>query len=170
MEFLITVFVGVMFYFWVKSKASAGSKPKSRSKTAYKLRVPPLKGEFHHWDNSAGDYSTVDAVGESFYNRALNAIMKDASEQRNGKFLKEAKAYLVLDNYNPFDSLAVAVVIERKQVGHLEANDAKDFRALLKKNGLSEEITTCDASITAGTMRGGKWFNAVSLELPHLGS
>jgi hypothetical protein len=75
---------------------------------------------------------------------------------------------LVLDDDNPYDSLAVRVEIRGCIVGHLSRENAREYRRQLKKAGHPALTASCKALIVGGWDRGGgdRGHFGVRLDLP----
>jgi hypothetical protein len=89
---------------------------------------------------------TIGAVGESFYQSALEAITGGHTEQG---WSKPVRASLVCENTNPYDAKAVRVEILGQKVGYL----ARD-RARLYRRRFGQRTVVCDALIVGGWDRG----------------
>ena len=76
-----------------------------------------------------GTYS-IDIVGESHYQEALEDICGGRSEESAQEYVE---ATLVLDDDNPYDDKAVRVDIEGETVGHLDRPTARAYRERLKE-------------------------------------
>lgn len=102
------------------------------------------------WVLGDGRYS-IGAVGESNYQRALEEV----SGGRKPKGVhKRVTAELVLENDNPYDSNAVAVLIDGLKVGYLSRGQARDFRAEGGQGLESARRILCRAEIRGGWNRG----------------
>lgn len=87
-----------------------------------------------------------EVVGESNYMATLSQI-KAAMDQKN---VDEVDAFLHPEKNNPHDPNAVAVAIFETQVGYLSRDDAKEFRKLLEKKQIKDQITCCRAKLFGG--------------------
>jgi hypothetical protein len=122
--------------FFRRSRVASGAvKP-----NAVKEFPLPSSGIFH-----------LEVVGESHYQDALERICGGRTEQ--GADLR-CVAALVLDDTNPYDRNAVRVEINGLQVGHLDREDAKEYRKYLRQHGLRGIRGTCKARIRGGWRRG----------------
>lgn len=83
-----------------------------------------------------GSFS-VEVVGESFH---ADAFAKLARRHKPTDLESEAfgDALLTLEPNNPHDPHAVSVSIEGLQVGYLSREVARDFRAAIKRDGLTK--------------------------------
>ena len=93
---------------------------------------------------------TVEVVGESNYQDALERICGGRTE--DGHKL-EVEARLELQNDNPYDSKAVAVVIDGDLIGYLDRNTARSFRKALAAVAPKASVATCSALIVGGWER-----------------
>jgi hypothetical protein len=100
-----------------------------------------------------------EVVGESNYQPALKSITGGDKLDELGL---PTQAVLVPENDNSYDSNAVAVFIDSKKVGYLSSNDARGYRAALKRAGLPLDIYQCPAAIAGG----GRKKYGVWLDLP----
>jgi hypothetical protein len=107
----------------------------------------------------------VDVVGESKYQSALSTISGGKTADGAEHFVK---ATLHLEDANPYDEMAVRVEIDGKTVGYLSRENARQYRAQLKRAGHENLIGRCDAVIRGGWDRGrGKTGHfGVKLDLP----
>lgn len=87
----------------------------------------------------AGRIRTVQIVGESFYEDALEKLAGPKTE--NGVNFRCA-AELVPDNGNTHDANAVMVRLLGRHVGHLEREHAKRFREIMAALGLNGHALT----------------------------
>jgi len=111
-----------------------------------------------------GTYS-IDIVGESHYQRALESICGGRTEDSQRK---EVVATLVHENDNPHDNKAIRIDISGKTVGYLSRDNARDYRKKLKEAGHPGITATCSAIIVGGWDRGSgdKGHFGVKLDLP----
>lgn len=100
----------------------------------------------YHWE-PLGDYA-FQVVGESFCQPAIQKVASQCGENELSKV--KLLAYLVPDDKNKHDKLAVRVDIMGLTVGHLSREDARSFRRRLTSKKMSKAVTTCDAKITGG--------------------
>jgi hypothetical protein len=140
---------------WLLAKAGrAGVKPVSaKADKAQPGSHPPML-------NGPGAYG-VDVVGESYYrDNFLKLLGKQAGSDEEMMLV----AVLTLDDANKHDANAVAVHVRGLQVGHLGKASARDFRAALKRDGLTQWR---QFSVKARVYAGGddKTFS-VSVDLP----
>lgn len=109
-----------------------------------------------------GRYS-VEVVGESFYEKSFKKLVKrfKPSDRDEEAWVN---AVLRLDDNNPHDSNAVAVLIEGLQVGHLSRDMAVSYRAWLKRAfGKAKSELSVPARLYFG---GEDGLFSVSLDLP----
>lgn len=97
-----------------------------------------------------GSYS-FQIVGEKSYQSALQAI---CGPPTRGGYEIEATATLILEDDNPYDDQAVAVMIDGRLVGHLSRAFAREYRARLAETGHPYALCTCPALIRGGWDRG----------------
>lgn len=111
-----------------------------------------------------GTYS-LDIVGESHYQKALNSICGGRTEC--GVDYKVI-AIIVPEDDNPHDSKAVRIDVYGETVGHLSKKLARDYRARLKEAGHPGIKASCRAKIIGGWDRGGgdRGSFGVKLDLP----
>ena len=111
-----------------------------------------------------GSYG-LDIVGESHYQGALEAICGGRTTDGTNKIVD---AFLMLDDQNPYDKQAVAIVIEGKKVGHLSRENARQYRERLRQLGVGMRPAVCKAKIVGGWDRGGgdRGHFGVKLDLP----
>ncbi len=114
--------------------------------------------------NGPGTY-TVDVVGESHYQEALESICGGRNEDSQRQ---EVEAFLVPENDNPHDSNAVRIYIQDQTVGYLDRETARSFRKMMAEIGLTEVAAKCNAIIVGGWDRGGgdQGHFGVKLDLP----
>ncbi len=114
--------------------------------------------------NGPGTY-TVDVVGESHYQEALESICGGRNEDSRRL---EVEAFLVPENDNPHDSNAVRIYIQDQTVGYLDRETARSFRKMMAEIGLTEVAAKCNAIIVGGWDRGGgdRGHFGVKLDLP----
>lgn len=94
----------------------------------------------------------IDVAGESFYE---GSFLEICGERTILGFRVESGARLELQDDNPHDKLAVRVMIQGHQVGHLSREDARSFRRLTRYGALAEhEVFECAAVICGGWDRG----------------
>lgn len=91
----------------------------------------------------------VEVVGESHYQNSLRAIVGDVSTYREFSCTAE----LICEDNNPYDSNAVAVLVDGRQVGHLSRIVAVVYRQKLADAGVSKATATCRAKIFGGGKR-----------------
>jgi hypothetical protein len=96
-----------------------------------------------------GEYE-FDVVGESYYQEALSRICGGKCE--DGHEL-EVDATLVHEDENPFDDMAIAVMIEGEKVAHLGRDEARTFRRILADKGLTGRAVVVPAMIVGGWLR-----------------
>ncbi len=96
-----------------------------------------------------GEFSQ-EIVGESFYQKALDAICGGKNE--DGHFI-ECEATLTPEPNNRYDTNAVAVVIRRSIVGHLDRATAVKFHKHMNALGASGASAKCKAAIVGGWLR-----------------
>lgn len=94
------------------------------------------------------DGELFDIVGESHYQDALESI---AGPKPPDGVDVQRYAYLEPEPDNPYDSSAVAVLIDGKKVGHLSRDDCEDFHDFLAETGATSAM--CTAYINGGWKR-----------------
>jgi NAD-dependent DNA ligase len=104
-------------------------------------------------------------VGESHYQEALEAICGPRSDESEDR---RVEARLVLEDDNPYDSMAVRVDIQGSTVGYLSREHARQYRNQLGKAGYGSAELYCRARICGGWDRGegGQGHYGVYLDLP----
>lgn len=102
------------------------------------------------WVLGDGRYS-VDAVGESNYQDALEKVV---GGRRPRGVDKRVTAELVPEDDNPYDSKAVAVLIDGLKVGYLSRGQARIFRAEAGDGLKSAKRILCRGRIRGGWNRG----------------
>lgn len=93
----------------------------------------------------------INVVGESKYQRALERIAGGKSEDGCEEIVD---AVLILEDSNPYDSMAVQVRIDGHVCGYLSREDARLYRKELKKAGHPRITASCEAMIVGGWDRG----------------
>ncbi|MFN4284082.1 MAG: HIRAN domain-containing protein [Alphaproteobacteria bacterium] len=99
--------------------------------------------------NGPGTFE-IDVVGESKYQRNLAKIAGNKTEDSKRVVVD---ALLFLEDDNPHDSNAVAVLVDDMKVGYLDRATAKSFRRQLKKvepPGQKIEAARCAGLIVGG--------------------
>lgn len=91
-----------------------------------------------------------DIVGESHCQSALSELAGGKTE--DGHRI-ETEAMLLLDDKNPYDPKAVAVLIKGKKVGHLSRPAARSYRKRLAESGVPSATGLCGALIVGGWQR-----------------
>jgi hypothetical protein len=111
------------------------------------------------------DTYSVDVVGESHYQDALERICGGRSEEGADEVVR---ATLVFEDNNPHDNQAVRVDINGMTVGYLSRQNAREYRKQLKKAGHPGVVATCPAKIVGGWDRGqrDRGHFGVRLDLP----
>jgi hypothetical protein len=105
----------------------------------------------------------VAAVGESFYQPALLAA---CGARRGEEVGFECIAVLVAEPENPYDSNAVRVEVEERQVAHLSRADAVAYGAVVRTAAVAGVVIACPAFI-AGRGASGETSNlGIFLHLP----
>lgn len=164
-EFIGFIFIAfIVISIWLKIKGSSTSTKPSRNHSS-KNKKPSQSEQStqnFHWPH-IGDFD-FDAVGESFYQRDLETI---AGPHGTESVEINCVATLKLEDDNPHDPKAVAVIINGCKVGHLSREDARSFRRRLGQKRLSGATTTCDAIIVGGGTRrnGEKLMYGVKLDI-----
>lgn len=108
---------------------------------------------------------SFDIVGESNYQAALESICGGHSFEGQEK---SVKAFLFHEDNNPYDAKAIRVDIERKTVGYLSRENAREYRRKLQEAGYPPITAACSAKIVGGWDRGSgdKGHFGVKLDLP----
>jgi hypothetical protein len=99
----------------------------------------PAPAQFENFDD--GGSFNQEVVGEASYQEALRSIAG------RGEVRHECRAVLSLEDSNPHDSNAVAVLVDGKRVGYLSRSDANRYRKKLAPTGA---FGTCPAVIVGG--------------------
>lgn len=112
-----------------------------------------------------GDFA-IEAVGESKYQRNIESIAGGKTEEGHEKIVD---AVLFLEDSNPHDNQAVQVQIRGKVCGYLSRQEARQYRAALKRAGHPTLNATVKAMIVGGWDRGDSDTGhfGVRLDLPH---
>jgi hypothetical protein len=107
----------------------------------------------------------VETVGESHYQDALEAICGPRTEDGEDRVVE---AWLVLEDANPYDALAVRVDIDGHVVGYLSRVNARVYREQLAAQAVGVVRASCLARIRGGWDRGpdDQGFYGVFLDLP----
>ncbi len=93
----------------------------------------------------------IDVVGESNYQEAL----EEAVGGRKPKGVHEtATVELLLEDDNPYDDQAVAVLLDGAKVGYLSRDNARLFRAELGGDLASARKILCKGRVRGGWSRG----------------
>ena len=103
------------------------------------------------WLRGGGRFG-LSAVGESNYQPALEEIAGGKTPRGVDKIVD---AELVLEDDNPHDPQAVAVLVQRRKVGYLSRADARRFRGELEPHYRTGMKIRCKARIRGGWDRGG---------------
>ena len=105
------------------------------------------------------DTYAIRVVGVSQYQRVLETAGQDGSV---------VEVALVLENDNPHDDQAVAVLIDQGRAGYLNRADARRYRAHLAGVGEPDLRVRCRARITGGfrTREDGRAHFGLKLDLP----
>jgi len=158
---LIVAFLAFLGWKFLTRGSSVTKTSSARPKGGGSSRTHLSTREFH-WEGK-GDFD-FEVVGESNYQRALAGF---AGEHGANSAEKQLRATLHLEDSNPHDSKAVAVLLEGTTVGYLSRADARSYRRRLGQKGLSGVDATCDALIVGGgTKRSGeKLFYGVKLDI-----
>ena len=93
----------------------------------------------------------IDVVGESHYQEELETICGGRTEDGANEVVD---AFLFLDDDNPYDRQAVAVVIHGKVVGYFPRETARSYRKQLQQSGLGLQDAVCKAKVVGGWDRG----------------
>jgi hypothetical protein len=91
-------------------------------------------------------------VGEASYQEALDHICGGKCEEGHGQ---EVLAQLIFEDSNPYDSNAVAVLIDGKLVAYVPRDVASSLRESILRVNPQERPVTCDAMIVGGWLRSG---------------
>lgn len=105
----------------------------------------------------------MNVVGVSKYQRVLEVAAEEGAL---------VEAVLVLEDVNPHDNQAVAVLIEGERAGYLSRADARRYRADLAAAGDANLSVRCKAKIVGGfeTRTGERAQFGLKLDLPRLSS
>lgn len=98
----------------------------------------------------------LEIVGESHYQDALRAVCGP------GKVRHKCVAFLLMEDSNPHDSKAVAVIINSRCVGYLNRQNAREYRSKIAQYG--KVVGQCGALIVGGGK--GRENVGVWLDLP----
>jgi hypothetical protein len=111
-------------------------------------------------------YFAIEVVGESHYQKQF---IKHCGAPRPKGYNLKVQVHLYLENENPHDSNAVAVLLNGGKVGHLPKNTAKDFRRAVIAGDLGTHKTfECEGIIKGGWDKGNGDFGlfGIWLDLP----
>jgi hypothetical protein len=141
----------------------------NRKKIAAANTAVHSDNDLQHDIKSTKDYYTWPELGRfafvvaaESYQGAIKQLVRENAINPNEDSDPKAyilKAYLIPDNDNPYDSSAVRVDIDNRTIGHLNREQAHNFRCRLDEKKLSHQITTCNAIITGGSEINGKTIN-----------
>jgi hypothetical protein len=106
---------------------------------------------------------TVDAVGESHYQEALETVA--GGRTSFGVHIPLITAQLVREPTNPYDPDAVRVEADGRQLGYLPKEDAPRFHAAIDKLAVQGCLATCRARLTGGWDRGHGDRGSIGLQL-----
>ncbi|MFQ5622840.1 MAG: HIRAN domain-containing protein [Paracoccaceae bacterium] len=95
---------------------------------------------------------TFEIVGEAKYQSALSKISGGRTEEGVKHF---CDAMLIQEPQNRYDNNAVCVEIDRKTVGYLARERAKEFNKAMTRLGFNGRRAKCGAKIVGGWDRGG---------------
>lgn len=114
-------------------------------------------------DVTCGQYETnLEIVGESFHQHTLRRI--DAGRLLRGERVDFA-AWLVPEEANPYDKLAVIVVAQGfGHIGHLSAEDARRYRPAMRLLSKHQVVASCVAHLAGGRLDApsiGAWLSVV---------
>lgn len=112
---------------------------------------------------SAEGRNTVQVVGESHYQDALDSVCGGKTEDGHNR---SCHAVLVRDPRNQYDGNAIGIQIEGRPVGHLSREDAARYAPVFDQAKCP--AVAVDAVIRGGWDRGGsdQGHYGVSLDLP----
>ncbi|HEX3148020.1 MAG TPA: hypothetical protein VHR66_08040 [Gemmataceae bacterium] len=108
-------------------------------------------GVVPRWMDGGGRFN-LEIVGESHYQRELERVC--GGRTRKSQDL-EIAAVLLLDDGNPHDAQAVRVEIKGLTVGYLSRENARIFRARLRRERIHGSEFPCRANVRGGWDRGG---------------
>ena len=93
----------------------------------------------------------VEVVGESHYQRALWSLSAPATTESRFEIVD---VHLFLDDGNPHDEQAVAVLLLGQRIGHLSRGDARKLRKRVDRLALNGDRFIARAALTGGWKRG----------------
>lgn len=107
----------------------------------------------------------TEIVGEAFYQQVISDFVGGKTEDGHEAVVD---VLLVLEDTNPHDSKAVAVVLGTCVCGYLDRREARKHRSRLVKIGQAEAVIKCKAKIVGGWDRGpdDQGHFGVRLDLP----
>lgn len=163
--FPLIIFALVIFGIW-KALSGRKSTPSVASKIKRAKASINSAPQEYHWEGQ-GNFE-FEIVGESHSQGALAEL---AGEHGTRGAETRHRATLLLEDSNPYDPKAVAVIIAGKPVGYLAREDARSYRRRLGQKQLSNTNATCDAIIVGGGTRrnGEKLFYGVKLDIKPFG-
>lgn len=131
---------------------------------------PSRKKTAHHTITPAGSiqgpgFYGFDIVGESYYQLNLETI---CGPKCHDGYNLEKTATVIPENNNPHDANAVRVEIDGLIVGHLNRDNALEYRNHLRKQKIENLPMSCGALIVGGWDRGegNTGHFGVKLDLP----
>lgn len=83
---------------------------------------------------------SAEVVGESYHGAGFIALRRALGREAGDEAYAEAE--LLLDDQNPHDGQAVAVVVQGQRLGHLPRESAAAFRAAAKRSGARPPFKT----------------------------
>ena len=155
MQYLVAIVVMILVYFFLKSNIGKMSSQQPNRK-ANLNGLPFLHGP--------GTFS-VDIVGESHYQNALNRICGGKTADGHNLIVQ---AELIHEDHNPHDSQAIRIDIHGMTVGYFSKKLAQEYRKRITESGYPGVTAVCNAMIVGGWKRDehDEGHYGVKLDLP----
>lgn len=182
-DLLFVIALIVVFFIWkdfkkLKSPSNDSKRPNQPSRATSEPSNPSdstrpllLKGEGHFGIRMAGAEHHADALRKAFQAK-IRAARKEWEEM--GEEIEDSDCEhvdttvtLVLEDTNPHDSNAVAVMVRDNLIGYLPRSIAPLYRDYLNRNGLQGQQCRCKAEASIPLHPSGDDWQ-VALDLPNL--
>ena len=145
----VVLFVAVIAWFYIKGKNAKTGNATTGNKSAKRTVKPIDMTIAHHW---APEYGyRFEIVGEAKFQPDLKRIAGDHGD----KYAEiEKTALLIPDSQDQYDNLSIRIDIDGNTVGFLSPPDARSFRRRLGGKKLTGRVTSCNALIVGGKLKG----------------